>query len=322
MSVIYILPLILAPLGVLGHGNMVWPNTWFDQGGWVGLTPGGQCRAAGLGVASCMWFTNFTFIPGQPTLPDEMRTFQDMYIEGMGNYDWTKTNPWRAPGSAPVYSPCGVAGGNPDGCPVGGDEGDCPGGGFGYGPAAEDVLFEDVVTTEWKLGGTAEVGWGIIANHGGGYSYRLCKTPEEGVVTEECFQQMPLQFAGDMQWVQYGEDGEKVEFLANRTTVGTFPPGSQWTKDPIPACGSLDGGWYEGAGCTESGTQFPPPAPGLAGYGENYLAPGEPEFKFTIMDKVQVPSDIIPGDYVLSFRWDCEQTSQIWNACANIKIVE
>merc|ERR1711872_284396 len=110
MSVTYILPLILAPLGVLGHGNMVWPNTWFDQGGWVGLTPGGQCRAAGLGVASCMWFTNFTFIPGQPTLPDEMRTFQDMYIEGMGNYDWTKTNPWRAPGFAPVYSPCGVAG--------------------------------------------------------------------------------------------------------------------------------------------------------------------------------------------------------------------
>ena len=55
-----------------------------------------------------------------------------------------QTNPWRHPGSAPVWSPCGVAGGNPNGCPEGegapGD--DCPGGGFAYGPAAENVAFE------------------------------------------------------------------------------------------------------------------------------------------------------------------------------------
>jgi len=183
--------------------------------------------------------------------------------------------------------------------------------------------FPDVISTEWKLGGTAEVGWGIIANHGGGYSYRLCKAPEEGVVTEECFQQMPLNFHGDMQWVQYGEDGEKVEFLANRTRTGTFPEGSQWSKNPIPACASTDGGWFEdGPNCPDSGPQFPSPAPGLLGYGENHLAPGEPDFLFTIMDEVVVPADIVPGDYVLSFRWDCEQTSQIWNACSNIKIVE
>ena len=30
------------------------------------------------------------------------------------------------------------------------------------------------------------VGWEIIANHGGGYSYRLCKDDQE--LTEECFQ--------------------------------------------------------------------------------------------------------------------------------------
>ena len=33
---------------------------------------------------------------------------------------------------------------------------------------------------------TVQVGWGIIANHGGGYSYRLCKDGQE--LTEECFQ--------------------------------------------------------------------------------------------------------------------------------------
>ena len=77
-------------------------------------------------------------------------------------------------------------------------------------------MCQDVVTTEWVAGGVAEVGWGIIANHGGGYQYRLCRwgssylissliynviydnqlcrKPETGMadLTEECFQQMPL----------------------------------------------------------------------------------------------------------------------------------
>ena len=51
---------------------------------------------------------------------------------------------------------------------------------------------QNSVTTEWVAGGVAEVGWGIIANHGGGYSYRLCRREEGGALTEECFQQMPL----------------------------------------------------------------------------------------------------------------------------------
>ena len=70
-----------------------------------------------------------------------------------------------------------------------------------------------------------------LCSHGGGYSYRLCPHPAPGdTLTEDCFNQQPLRFSGDRQWVQYGEAGERVEFIANRTTTGTFPPGSQWTK--------------------------------------------------------------------------------------------
>merc|ERR1711976_666064 len=129
---------------VSGHANMVWPKTWFDKGGAIGMSPGGQCA-----TEACMWFNNFTFISGEPTLPDDMRTFQDMNINGF-MYDFTKTHPWRHPGSAPIFSPCGVGGGNPNGCPAGeGQTGDnCPGGGYAYGPAAEDVEFQDVVETE------------------------------------------------------------------------------------------------------------------------------------------------------------------------------
>ena len=31
---------------------------------------------------------------------------------------------------------------------------------------------------------------------------------------------------------------------------------------------------------------------------------------FSIGDYLEVPEQLEPGDYVLSFRWDCEQTSQ------------
>ena len=78
-------------------------------------------------------------------------------------------------------------------------------------------------------GELAEVGWSMSANHGGGYSYRLCKIPDIGHVglTEECFQAMPLNFASNDQWVQTGYDKDsRIYFTANRTTIGTIPPGT------------------------------------------------------------------------------------------------
>ena len=55
------------------------------------------------------------------------------------------------------------------------------------------------------------------ANHGGGYSYRLCKIPEEGKsgLTEECFQKTPLFFASNEQWAQTGYDeSTRIYFTA------------------------------------------------------------------------------------------------------------
>ena len=71
------------------------------------------------------------------------------------------------------------------------------------------------------------------ANHGGGYSYRLCKIPDEGKsgLTEECFQKTPLFFASNEQWVQTGYDTDsRIYFTANRTTTGTVPPGKNLMK--------------------------------------------------------------------------------------------
>ena len=81
---------------------------------------------------------------------------------------------------------------------------------------------------------------------------------------------------------------------------------------------------------------FEPPLPGLFGYGgaacSTVSAGGgggcTPEqsqawhdkFNFNIMDKVRVPQDLAAGEYVLSFRWDCEQTPQAWTQCSDITV--
>lgn len=34
--------------------------------------------------------------------------------------------------------------------------------------------------------------------------------------------------------------------------------------------------------------------------------------RFAIVDKLRLPSDLKPGHYLLSWRWDCEETAQVW----------
>lgn len=42
---------------------------------------------------------------------------------------------------------------------------------------------------------------------------------------------------------------------------------------------------------------------------------------FSIVNQLQVPANISEGAFVLSFRDEAEQTPQVWNTCANIKMV-
>jgi len=323
-----------------GHGNMVWPPSWFDPNGEIGLTPGGF---ADWDSSPISWFSNWTFIPGEPTIDPSLLTVPDFHGDSYTIWDRAQCvstlvdfnicrawypinpshNPWMAPGSAPTFSPCGIYGGNPFGCGDVEEDGECSGGGSSRGPDARDIAWAEAVATTWERGTSAEVGWGMIANHGGGYSYRLCKVGLDGPggVTEECFQKTPLRFASEDSWVQYGwDEGSRVVFKANRTTEGTFPPGSEWTMNPIPVCNSTSMGWLE-YGCPD-GTEFPPRGPGLMGTGEHYDGDYHgPDFLWTLMDEVEVPTDLDIGEYVLSFRWDCEATPQIWNACSNIIII-
>lgn len=39
-----------------------------------------------------------------------------------------------------------------------------------------------------------------------------------------------------------------------------------------------------------------------------------------ISDEVVIPKDLQPGKYVLSWRWDAEETAQVWQNCADVRI--
>lgn len=254
------------------------------------------------------------------------------FVKGIKT-DYTKQHPWRAPGTARVDSPCGVLGGNPQGCPRGNPSHDgCPEGSWGRGPDARSVHFPNVVVTEWEKGSVVEAAWGIGANHGGGYTYRLCKRKPAGnlQLEEECFQKTPLEFVGDKQWVQFGDDeSSRFEFKAERTNQGTTPAGSTWTKNPIPAYDCPTGGAlghaFDGIPANDKGChkpQFPPPRHDLVGFGFHAQAGDKFALKFGIVDKLRVPDNIEAGDYVLSWRWDCEQTAQVWTTCASIQVTD
>ena len=313
------------------HGGMVTPPVWSVAAGEAGILYPGSVLDAYPDTYSWFWFTNFTHIPGERTLDPSMTSFPQLEEHGVTQYG---DHPWMAPGTAPVHGPCGAYGGNPHGChraPPGGlqdtesrDIGkECGNGGWPGGPLAEDYFmspgFPDMVTTEWKAGSVEEAGHWMAANHGGGYSYRLCKVPEEGMkgLTEECFQQGHLEFFGDKQWIRR-YDGEAINDVeAVRTTEGTFPEGSQWTRSPIPNCLLPEESFnqpfpsFPSAFGTENpsfpcalGTQHPSPAFGMEGYNMTYVSYDQDgEWNgMEVVDKLVVPEDLTPGDYVLSFR--------------------
>merc|ERR1719357_466170 len=131
----------------------------------------------------------------------------------------------------------------------------------------------------------------------GGYSRGRSAIEEyqkgkEWMVNEQCFRDGHLKFVGDKKWrfkVSSGKDAGNPDnwetHEAVKTNVGTNPEGSEWMMVTLDQKNGMKG--------TE----------------------------WAIKDLVEVPESLEPGRYVLSFRWDCQQSPQVWNSCANINVV-
>eukprot|EP00040_Diaphanoeca_grandis_P003277 m.24470 g.24470 ORF g.24470 m.24470 type:complete len:363 (-) comp14616_c0_seq1:138-1226(-) len=265
---------------------------------------------------------------------------------------WTAMHPWRAPGSVAGLDPCGVAGGS-------GTNNSKKAGGFGPEtgypqgfPGSRLPPIDMADRSVWTAGAQGEVAWVSVANHGGGYIYNLCPASEP--LTEDCFARTPLQFVDNTSTLRYiyvNDTTNKTETMieATRFSTGTLPVGSMWTKNPIPS-GSFEPSSIGGNGMGNSyPPQFTPPEgcdehcwgyqpcnygfthPSWEGWNRTHptLPPCAPKngqgcchtsAYVAIVDQVKVP--VVPaGDYVVRWRWDGEQSPQIWSGCGDISIV-
>eukprot|EP00947_MAST-08B_sp_MAST-8B-sp1_P004909 g4909.t1 len=272
-------------------------------------------------------------LPGKATLAREFWTMNVEAVEG-SEEDSYRFNPWRAPGSAPVVDACGQAGGKYKQTPVGGDSIFETTKFATMGDLGSKVLPVDATqpVAKWTAGSAVEVAWGIRYNHGGGassesasvvycYQYRLCPAGEEP--TEACFQRHPLPFDRSKQTLVYN-NGTRVPIRGKFVDRGTVPAGSTWARNPIPRTNDDNKGLHDPASCPgpngRSGpgcTQFPPPAEchdqGPYPWSTDGSGQGACSGDWTlgvIADTVLVPKDLPAGHYVLSWRWDCEETAQ------------
>merc|ERR1712232_236203 len=179
----------------------------------------------------------------------------------------------------------------------------------------------------WKAGADIEVAWALKAWHGGGYSYRLCEVGNE--LNEDCFQKMHLNFTGNSSLRWGGPGGEQTFFntteLGWDVSVGTTPEGSMWRKNSIPRDPHA---WHHyGASfepvCQESEECLNSHGPGAPAIGVCKCsgdAVGHVSL-LEIVDWIQIPANLKPGNYVLGWRWDCEESTQIWASCSDVEIV-
>lgn len=91
----------------------------------------------------------------------------------------------------------------------------------------------------------------LLSSFSGGYLYSVF--PKNEALTEECLQRNPLSFVGVNHTIRYLDGRAELQISAIDVNEGTYPKGSTWRRNPVPAC-NCDGGGaaYTGTGCKTS----------------------------------------------------------------------
>lgn len=238
--------------------------------------------------------------------------------------DFFYYSPWRHPGSAPVIDSCGTAGGRLPGQGPGTAGADYrPTIHAKRGDLGSKVLKPAPSGTVWTTGQHVEVAWTVKAFHGGGYQYRLCPLDHE--LNEACFQSTPLKYVGQSSLRWGGVGGERLYFNATDVSVGTVPIGSTWRKNPVPR------GPWGWKGVSGGGSPEPICDEPAACRNAHYKNPKQLTCRCSgdgigdipnleIVDTVAIPKGLTPGEWVLGWRWDCEESTQVWSSCSDVTI--
>jgi len=174
------------------------------------------------------------------------------------------------------------------------------------------------------------VAWQVVANHGGGYSYRLCAA--DGALDDDCFRSGALNFSATRTHTLRWSDGETAEAPA---TLAVDRRGAEWYRNPIPPrclgaacapdnvckpCAEIP----DPDDCTSCDNtpdpSFPPPCDEGDDAGRCSGNMDSRTNVVTVVDRVVVPATLAAGAYVLQWRWDCEATAQVWTNCADVRL--
>jgi len=156
----------------------------------------------------------------------------------------------------------------------------------------------------YTAGSVVEVEWCVsdLADHGGVYSYRTCS---DAKITQKFI---------DPSYTPTGADELEMEACFQRGILSCSDvPGQEC---PVhPDC-------QEGWGCMNSTAWFncgPKDGGRCASRGvgkcETHKGPGS-----ILRDRVKLPN-IVSNHTLISFRWDCQDTPQLWLHCADIALV-
>mmetsp|Transcript_33210 Transcript_33210/g.86951 ORF Transcript_33210/g.86951 Transcript_33210/m.86951 type:complete len:374 (+) Transcript_33210:25-1146(+) len=307
---------------------------WFSQGCTVGCA---RCDGNGSRIP------NWDHCPGEGLNMTHPGRLLKQYWTANQNAlvgsvaDVFKHNPWRAPGLAPVSDPCGMAGGVPVESFNAAAYNATPH--AKQGDLGSVVLPKRPTGTVWRRGRNATVRWQQTADHGGGYQYRLC--PADQQLTEACFQQTPLKFTNSHHWLRFADPTLDRAIPATVVAAGG---GLGWMRYPIPprfatcdyvvvppahceykcpGCGAPKFAADSACPATSCADYYPGTPRDVAAVPEIFPdpVPGMDMHAYAIEDTVEVPFSVPPGEYVVGWRWDCEQTTQIWQSCADITVV-
>ena len=175
-------------------------------------------------------------------------------------------------------------------------------------------------------------------------------------MTEACFQDTPLDFVGDQTFIRYNDQSREFAIPATTTNVGTWPKGSMWRKNPVTFCNCDLGYMCEASEEKEEKEEMVGSNPDyktmFKAYNKTNFRPGQTSkicptgvqfpmlweegcggapymaneqnwqvvFNFEMIDQVKIPANLPAGEYMMSWRWDCEETPQVWNSCSDITI--
>lgn len=304
------------PLCVAGHGRMTFPPN--RAGGTLSVAgKDDHCElghnSGGLSTKhnTCGYQNRGTRVSRPTNCNEEFMTGNLIKGAEHVNGDCSRVNtkdsiwkmPWAAPGAAKLWSACGVNGGHQDGRikDKHGIAYPSPRDGFDLPPS--------LTASKWVIGHTAEVGFTVTKNHGGGYQWRLCPGHSQSShPSNSCFEANPLTFANADTVIQW-TNGRKNHFRA-KTVTGSHvtPVNSQFRMIQIPMTEQYKAGTRREpcSGCH-----------GKWGVGHDDI---RQEWDFSLIDTVHVPN-VPVGHAFLQWRWDNEQQDQVWTSCADIEIV-